>query len=111
MQARLLLSLLQLSAIAAQDSTSQPSWNRRAGPEASPVHELLENAARLHQQGELDLAIKDLKKAIKHDPKNGEAYASLSKCLSDQKKYDLADKAMSKATAIHNEALSRWSLF
>ena len=110
----LLLLHLQLGVVAAAPDSSaytQPSWDRRVGADASPVHALLENAARLHQQGDLDLAVKDIKKAIQHEPKNGEAYALLSKCLSDQKKYDLADKAMSKASSIHNEALSNPSLF
>ena len=89
----------------------QPQWDRSAGPEASAVHALLESAARLHQQGELDLAVQEFKKAIQHDPKNGEAYASLSKCLSDQDKHELAAKAMAKATRIHNDMLASWSLF
>ena len=75
------------------------------------MHALLESAARLHQQGALDRAVQDFKKAIQQEPKNGEAFASLSKCLSDQGKYELADKAMAKATRINNEALASWSLF
>lgn len=75
------------------------------------VHALLERAARLHQDGEFDRAVQEYKKAITADPKNGEALASLSKCLSDQGKHALADKAMAKAIRVHNTVLSQWSLF
>jgi len=71
----------------------------------------MQQAAQLHQVGELDSAVQAYKKAIQQDPKNGEAYASLSKCLNDQGKYDLADKAFAKARRIHHAALSAWSLF
>jgi len=88
----------------------QPSWDRR-DDSGSQVHALLERAARLHQDGEFDRAVQEYKKAITADPKNGEALASLSKCLSDQGKHALADKAMAKAIRVHNTVLSQWSLF
>ena len=50
------------------------------------------------------------KQVIKLQP-HGEAYATLSKVLADQGKYDLSDKAMLKATKLHNEQLASWSLF
>ena len=56
------------------------------------------------------VALRRYKQVIKLSP-NGEAYATLSKVLADQGKYDLSDKAMNKATRIHNEQLSSWSLF
>lgn len=92
----------------------QPQWARRAdslkGTEQQ-VHERLQLAAQLHQDGELEKAVTTYKQVIKMDPNSGEAYASLSKCLADQGKMTLADKAMSKATRIHNEQLASWSLF
>ena len=72
---------------------------------------MLERAARLHQNGDFDRAVQEYKKAIVQDPKNGEAYASLSKCLYDQGKILLADKAMAKSIRVYNTALSQWSLF
>lgn len=72
---------------------------------------MLQQAAQLHQDGELDRALQQYKKAIKEDPKNGEAYASLSKCLNDQGKFDLADKAFAKAMRIYHAKLAAWSLF
>lgn len=56
------------------------------------------------------VALRRYKQVIKLSP-NGEAYATLSKVLADQGKYDLSDKAMNKATRIHNEQLASWSLF
>lgn len=56
------------------------------------------------------VALRRYKQIIKLSP-NGEAYATLSKVLADQGKYDLSDKAMTKATRIHNEQLASWSLF
>ena len=117
-RAPLLLLVFAAAAVAADtlyqpdaSAYEQPSWDRRADADAPTVHALLESAARLHQQGALDRAVQDFKKAIQQEPKNGEAFASLSKCLSDQGKYELADKAMAKATRINNEALASWSLF
>jgi tetratricopeptide (TPR) repeat protein len=87
----------------------QPTWDRR-DEEKSELHTLLQNAAVLHQDGEMEQAVKLLKQAIKLKP-HGEAYATLSKVLADQGKYDLSDKAMVKATKLHNEQLASWSLF
>ena len=41
----------------------------------------------------------------------GAAYAALSKVLNDQGKYELADKAMAKATRVYNDGLAKGSLF
>ena len=94
-----------------QGPYAHPRWERRAPEGGDPVHALLERAARLHQSGELDKAVQAYKSAIKKDTSNGEAYASLGKCLSDQGKYELANKAIAKATAINNEHLKEWALF
>lgn len=88
----------------------QPSWDRR-DESGSQLHALLQQAAQHHQNGDLDAAVQTCKKAIQQDPKNGEAYASLSKVLNDQGKYDLADKAFAKATRIYNTQLAQWSLY
>ena len=71
---------------------------------------ILETAARSHQDGDLEQAVRLYKQVIKLQP-HGEAYATLSKGLADQGKYDLSDKAMRKATKMHNEQLASWSLF
>ena len=67
-------------------------------------------AARLLTSHACVVALRRYKQIIKLSP-NGEAYATLSKVLADQGKYDLSDKAMTKATRIHNEQLASWSLF
>ena len=46
-----------------------------------------------------------------NDANHGEAYAALAKVLNDQGKYELADKAMAKATRVYNDGLARGSLF
>ena len=69
------------------------------------------HAAVLHQEGSLDKAVQQLKALIKDDTANAEAYTLLAKCLNDQNKHSLADKAMIKANRIRNEALSQWGLF
>ena len=91
-----------------------PTWDRRCESLASgcsQVHSHLQRAAQLHQDGALDQAVQHYKKAIQQDPKNGEAYASLSKCLIDQGKHDLADKAFAKAQRIYHAQLAAFSLF
>ena len=88
----------------------QPSWNRR-DDSSSQNSLLMQRAARLHQDGEHERAVADYKRVLKSDPNNAEAYASLSKCLADQGKLDLADKAMQKAVRLNNEKLTAWSLF
>ena len=60
----------------------------------------------LHQEGELEKAVQLYKQVIKIEPL-GEAYATLSKVLADQGKHDLSEKAMLKATRLHNEQLAR----
>ena len=50
------------------------------------------------------------KQVIKLQP-HGEAYATLSKVLADQGKYELSNKAIRKAAKLHNEQLASWSLF
>ena len=72
---------------------------------ASQVNSLLERAAVLHQDGELEKAVQLYKQVIKIEPL-GEAYATLSKVLADQGKHDLSEKAMLKATRLHNEQLA-----
>ncbi len=74
------------------------------------MNTILERAAVHHQDGELEQAVQLYKQVIKLQP-HGEAYATLSKVLADQGKYDLSDKAMLKATKLHNEQLASWSLF
>ena len=74
------------------------------------VNSILERAAVYHQDGELEQAVQLYKQVIKLQP-HGEAYATLSKVLADQGKNDLSEKAMRKATKLHNEQLASWSLF
>jgi len=108
------LDPLEIEAYTTPDGHTQPQWDRRANGltgTAQQVHERLQLAAQHHQDGELEKAVASYKQAIKMDPNNGEAYASLSKCLADQGKTALADKAMVKATRIHNDQLASWSLF
>ena len=88
----------------------QPSWDRR-DESASEVHALLQRAANQHQEGNLDDAVKSLKKVLKLDAQHGEAYASLSKCYADQGNDDLAMKARVRATKLYNEQLTSFSLF
>jgi Flp pilus assembly protein TadD len=91
---------------------AQPQWHRRCDRCAgSEVHAILERAARLHQDGELEEAVQQLKAAISKDPKNGEAYASLGKALHDLGKPDLAEKALVKAKRIHHQGLQSAGLF
>jgi cytochrome c-type biogenesis protein CcmH/NrfG len=89
---------------------SQPIWPRHDYTMSTP-HVLLERAATTHQQGELDKAVQILKQLLRSHPNNGEAYAMLSKVLTDQGKHQLADRAMAKATRIHNDELAQGSLF
>ena len=91
-------------------SHQQPSWDRR-DESGSQISLLMQRAARLHQDGEHERAVADYKRVLKSDPNHAEAYASLSKCLADQGKLDLADKAMQKAIRLNNEKLTAWSLF
>lgn len=86
----------------------QPAFDRRS---KLAQQELLQRAATLRQDGELGRAVEEYKAAIKKDPRDAEAYASLSRCLDDQGKHELADKAMAKATRLQNEAAAKWSLF
>lgn len=104
------LSPTQLAAYATPAPATQPSWDRR-DESGSQISLLLQRAARLHQEGELERAIADYKRLLKSDPSHAEAYASLSKCLADQGKHDLADKAMVRATRLNHAALAKWSLF
>ena len=97
----------------------QPEWDRGEVQQADnpdvaaarKTSEQLQKAAQQHQEGEVDQAVQVLKQVLKDNPNNAEAYASLSKALNDLGKFDLADKAMAKATRLRNEALSAWSLF
>ena len=97
----------------------QPDWDRGEvqmadNPDVAATRktsEQLQKAAQQHQDGEIDQAVQVLKQVLKQEPNNAEAYASLSKALNDLGKFDLADKAMAKATRLRNEALSAWSLF
>jgi len=91
-----------------QQPYNQPTWERR---DLSSTHVILQRAAVLHQQGDLSAAVEEYKTVIRKDPGNGEAYASLSKCLNDQGKHELADKAMAKATRLRHDANSQWTLF
>ena len=104
---RLLVALLVACAASEYE---QPSWDRR-DESSSQVHSLLERAARQHQEGELDDAVKSLRQVLKLDSQHGEAYASLSKCYADQGKTEQARKARVKATKLYNEQLSSFSLF
>lgn len=88
----------------------QPAWDRK-DEGGSQLHALLERAARLHQEGKLDKAVSAYKAAIKQDAASGEAYAALGKCLYDQGKDELAEKAFAKATRLYNEQMAHWSLF
>ena len=89
----------------------QPKW-KRDDYTTSSAHLQLQKVAQLHQEGDLDKAVQILKTIVqKADAEHhGEAYALLSKVLSDQGKYELADRAMAKATRIYNEGLKDWSL-
>ena len=59
----------------------------------------------------MEKATQLLKNILKNDANHGEAYAALAKVLNDQGKYELADKAMAKATRVYNDGLARGSLF
>ena len=102
-------ALRSIAESAVTTSYKQPSWDRRDGME--PGSDILQRAAILHQDGSFDKAIQQLKTLIKDEPNNAEAYTLLAKNLNDQSKFGLADKAMSKANRIRNDALSQWSLF
>ena len=81
----------------------QPSWDRRAGS-STKLHVLLQSATQLHQSGELDQAVGELKKVLRDDSSNLEAYSALAKVLNDQGKFDLADRAMAKARKLGHDA-------
>ena len=113
MRATIALALFVLLTGADADAPgahSQPSWDRRDESKGK-IHSLLERAARQHQEGDLVQATTLLRQVLKLDSQHGEAYASLSKCYADQGKYDMARKAMEKASKLHNEQLSSFSLF
>ena len=92
---------------------AQPKWIRdvsgvcaseaHASAPTCKVHTLLEGAARLHQDGDLEAAVDMLKKVLKEDSGNVEAYASLAKALDDQGKHSLADRARTKARKAAHE--------
>ena len=88
----------------------QPKFKRYDYTQSTP-HLLLERAAQTHQQGDLDKTVQLLKQLLRSEPNHGEAYAALAKVLNDQGKADLAERAMAKATRIHNDALAHWTLF
>ena len=94
---------------ASTDEYKQPTWDR--GTTDSQVQSLMQAAAQLHQDGELDDAVKNYKQVVQKEPKNAEAYESLSKVLYDQKKDDLAHKAHAKAVKIHHAMLAKQTLF
>jgi hypothetical protein len=114
----------ELRAYATPARHPQPMWVRDAGVCASEAHArapackvrtLLEGAARLHQDGDLEASVDMLKKVLKEDGhlehihmhgKNHahiEAYASLAKALDDQGKFSLADRARTKARKAAHE--------
>ena len=114
----------ELRAYATPARHPQPMWVRDAGVCASEAHArapackvqtLLEGAARLHQDGDLEASVDMLKKVLKEDAhlehihmhgKNHahiEAYASLAKALDDQGKFSLADRARTKARQAAHE--------
>ena len=101
----------ELHALADFDpSHSQPDFYR--GTDATGnAHSLLQHASLLHQQGQFDKAISNLKSVLKEEPQNTEAYRALAKCLEDQGKLELADKARTKANRIQNEQLGKKGLF
>ena len=51
----------------------------------------------------MDAAVDSLKKVLRDDASNIEAYASLAKVLDDQGKQDFADRARAKARKIAHE--------
>ena len=77
---------------------------------SSTLHTLLQRAAQIHQEGDLDKAVQVLKQLLRQEPNHPEAYMALAKALNDQGKYDLAAKASAKATRIQNDRLAEWSL-
>ena len=90
----------------------QPKWHRRGNPgTGNQPNAQLKRAAETHQDGDLEKATQLLKNILKNDANHGEAYAALAKVLNDQGKYELADKAMAKATRVYNDGLARGSLF
>ena len=79
----------------------QPKWHRRGNPgTGNQPNAQLKRAAETHQDGDLEKATQLLKNILKNDANHGEAYAALAKVLNDQGKYELADKAMAKATRV-----------
>lgn len=93
---------------------SQPTFKRvdYTHPNSN-AHLLLQRAAELHQQGDLDKAVQVLKNILQKVDTNyhGEAYAALAKVLNDQGKFDLADRSMAKSNRVYNEGLAQWTLF
>ena len=93
---------------------AQPKWAREQQQHGttSSAHLLMQRAAEMHQQGELDKTVQILKSVLQKAGQeyHGEAYAALSKVLHDQGKHDLAERAMTKATRIYNEGLAQWTL-
>ena len=96
------LSAAELRAYAEMPKHEQLRWSR-GDASGSKKHALLEQAAQLHQEGDMDAAVDSLKKVLRDDASNIEAYASLAKVLDDQGKQDLADRARAKARKIAHE--------
>ena len=98
---------VQLAAAVESPGCSHLSWSRGS----TKKDDVLEKAARLHQDGDLDQAVSILKSVVKSSPQHAEAHASLSKLLFDQGKTSLAEKAMAKATKLNNDKAAQWELF
>ena len=103
------LTATELRSYAYPTTYEQPAWDRRDFS-SSTLHTLLQRAAQIHQEGDLDKAVQVLKQLLRQEPNHPEAYMALAKALNDQGKYDLAAKASAKATRIQNDRLAEWSL-
>ena len=103
----------ELAAYSLATTHPQPAWQRdpsgvcssaaQAGAPTCKMHRLLEQAAKLHQEGDLQAAADALKKVLRDDAGHIEAHASLAKVLDDQGKLDLANKARAKARKAAHE--------
>lgn len=91
----LILTLLGLSAVGAAPQPGQPSTS------TSDSAVVLTEALKLSRTGRFDDAIAKYQAVLEQDPKSGEAYAGMSRCLLKQQKiaeaFDAASKGVDQA--------------
>jgi len=93
LEAILILHLLGLSAMDAAAQTGQASTS------VSDSFAVLSEALRLSRTGRFDDAIATYQSVLQQDPKSGEAYAGISRCLLKQEKIADAVDAANKGVA------------